>query len=228
MTMEGPTERLRILLADDHPVVLDGIKALVVADPRLTLVGEAKDGVTALRMALEMHPDVLVLDLSMPGLNGVEVARKLLSVYPQCRVLVLTVHEDGAYMRELLELGVAGYVLKRSATEELGRGIHAVAAGGIYLDPVIAGRAIGLRAKPAPADAAEAPLADLSTREIDVLRLTAAGHSNKTIAAKLVIGVKTVDTYKARAMAKLGFQSRVEVVRYAISKGWLAEPEATL
>jgi DNA-binding NarL/FixJ family response regulator len=212
---------LRVFLADDHPVVLDGIKALVVADLGLELVGEAQDGRTALRRAIELQTDVAVLDLSMPGLNGIEVARQLLAACPDCRVLILTVHEDGAYLRQLLELGVSGYVLKRSATEELSRGIHAVAAGGIYLDPVIAGRAVGVGPRHTQPGAEIGTRGELSAREIDVLRMTAIGHSSKTIAAKLQIGVKSVDTYKSRAMAKLGFQSRVEVVRYAAAKGWL-------
>jgi DNA-binding NarL/FixJ family response regulator len=216
--------KLRVFLADDHPVVLAGMKALIVADARLELVGEANDGRAALRSALDLKPDVAVLDLSMPGLNGAEVARQLIAAYPACRVLVLTAHEDGAYLVQLLETGVAGYVLKRSATDELVRGIHAVAAGGIYLDPAIAGRAVGQAAQRALAGGGAADGGDLSARELDVLRLTAVGHSNKTIAARLLIGVKTVDTYKARAMVKLGFQSRVDVVRYAMSKGWLSEP----
>jgi DNA-binding NarL/FixJ family response regulator len=215
---------VRVFLADDHPVVLAGMKAMIVADSGLELVGEARDGRTALRQALNLRPDVAVLDLSMPGLNGVEVARQLLEACPQTRVLVLTVHEDAAYLRQLLETGVGGYVLKRSAPEELIRGIHAVATGGLYLDPAIAGRAVGQNAQRTPNGADATATTDLSAREIDVLRLTAVGHSNKTIAARLLIGVKTVDTYKARAMAKLGFQSRVEVVHYAMSKGWLNDP----
>jgi DNA-binding NarL/FixJ family response regulator len=215
---------VRVFLADDHPVVLAGMKAMVVADPGLELVGEARDGRTALRQAIALKPDVAVLDLSMPGLNGVEVSRQLLEACPQTRVLVLTVHEDGAYLRQLLETGVGGYVLKRSATEELIRGIHAVAGGGLYLDPAIAGRAVGQSAQRIHVGADPGATTDLSAREVDVLRLTAVGHSNKTIAARLLIGVKTVDTYKARAMSKLGFQSRVEVVHYAMSKGWLNDP----
>ena len=109
----------------------------------LELVGEARDGLNALRLAVDLKPDVAILDLSMPGLNGIEVAARLLDTCPQCRVLILTVHEDAAYLRQLLDLGVAGYVLKRSATEELRRAIRAVAAGGIYLDPAIAARAVG-------------------------------------------------------------------------------------
>ena len=141
--IEQPTSPLRVFLADDHPLVLDGIKAFLREDEGLELVGEARDGPNAVRHAIELQPDVAVLDLSMPGLNGIEVAAKLLQACPQCRVLILTVHEDAAYLRQLLDLGVAGYVLKRSATEELRRAIHAVAAGGIYLDPAIAARAVG-------------------------------------------------------------------------------------
>jgi DNA-binding NarL/FixJ family response regulator len=223
MDQQAPV-RLRVFLADDHPVVLSGMKALVAGDPDIEVVGEASDGPNALRRALELKPDVAVLDLSMPGLNGIEVARKFLAACPACRVLVLTVHEDGAYLRQLLDLGVAGYVLKRSATEELIRGIHAVGAGGIYLDPAIAGRAIGRSTPHAPGRDENSAIAELSTREIEVLRLAAVGHSNKTIAAKLQIGAKSVETYKARGMAKLGFHNRVEVVRFALSMGWLSDP----
>ena len=211
---------VRVFLADDHPVVLDGMRNLVVSDPGLRVVGEAQDGPTALRRAIALRPDVAVLDLSMPGMGGVEVARGLLEACPECRVLVLTVHEDGAYLRDLLDLGVAGYVLKRSASEDVRRGIHAVAAGGLYLDPAIASQALGRGAGAHPAQAGGSG-DDLSARELEVLRLTAAGQSNKAIAALLDIGLKTVDTYKARAMAKLGFKSRVEVVRFAVGRGWM-------
>ncbi len=222
--MSDSSEPLRVFLADDHPLVLEGIKSLILADSGLALVGEARDGASALRRASELAPDVAVLDLSMPGLNGIEVARKLLEVCPECRVLILTVHEDAVYLRQLLELGAAGYVLKRSATEELRRAIHAVAAGGTYLDPAIAARAIGRNGGGAQSVSADGVVADLSPREIEVLRLTAIGHSNKSIANTLRIGVKSVDTYKARAMEKLGFRSRVDVIRFAVSKGWLSDP----
>jgi DNA-binding NarL/FixJ family response regulator len=225
---ETPRQVLRVFLADDHPVLLEGMKMLVRADPGLDLVGDASDGATALVRAIPLQPDVVVLDLSMPGMHGSEVARSLLAASPQSRILILTVHEDGAYLRQLLRFGVAGYVLKRSATDELRRGIYAVGAGGIYIDPAIAGRAIGLESAPAAAGVVEPSLAEsLSHREVDVLRLTAMGYSNKEIATKMEIGVKTVDTYKARAMAKLGFQSRVEVVRFALAQSWLTDREIT-
>jgi DNA-binding NarL/FixJ family response regulator len=213
---------VRVFLADDHPVVLAGIKALLTADSDIDIVGEARDGQTTLRTAIELRPDVLVLDLSMPGLSGMDVTRQLLAAFPECKVLVLTVHEDRAYVRKLLEFGAVGYVLKRSASEDLLRAIHAVAAGGIYLDPAIAGQAIDSTAN-RQQDDGQGRAADLSEREVEVLRLTALGHSNKAIAAVLRVGVKSVETYKSRAMDKLGFHSRVELVGYALGHGWLAE-----
>jgi DNA-binding NarL/FixJ family response regulator len=213
---------VRVFLADDHPVVLAGIKALLTADPGIEIIGEARDGHSALRTAVELRPDVLVLDLSMPGLSGMDVVRQLLTECPDCKVLVLTVHEDRSYVRKLLEFGAVGYVLKRSAAEDLLRAIHAVAAGGIYLDPAIAGQAIDSSAN-RQAEEGQGRGADLSEREVEVLRLTALGHSNKAIAAVLRVGVKSVETYKARAMDKLGFHSRVELVGYALGHGWLAE-----
>jgi DNA-binding NarL/FixJ family response regulator len=210
----------RVLMVDDHPVVLAGLKALVEADPDFEVVGNARDGRTALRLAKQLLPDVVVLDISMPEMNGIEVATALLAERPECRVLVLTVHEDRAYLRQLVEAGVCGYLLKRSASDELIRALHAVVSGGMYLDPAIAGKVVGRAARggahPQPGQASE-----LSERETDVVRLVAGGHSNKEISARLAISVKTVETYKARAMDKLGYRSRVELVRYAADQGWL-------
>jgi DNA-binding NarL/FixJ family response regulator len=212
----------RVVMIDDHPVVLAGLKALVEADPDFQIVGEARDGRAGLRLAKQLRPDVVVLDISLPEANGVEVATALLAELPDCRVLVLTVHEDRAYLRQALEAGVSGYLLKRSASEELIRALHAVVAGGIYLDPAIAGKVVGRPARNV-LQALEGRLVELSERETDVLRLVATGHSNKEISLRLSISVKTVETYKARAMQKLGYRSRVEVVRYAADQGWLRD-----
>jgi DNA-binding NarL/FixJ family response regulator len=216
-----PGPHLRVLLADDHPLVLDGIRSLLKGDSGLEIVGEARDGRVALRMAIELRPDVAVLDLSMPGLNGADVTRQLLREHPNCKVIVLTVHEDRSYFRKLIEVGAVGYVLKRSVSEDLLRAIHSVADGGIYLDPAIAGKAIeGISHR--PGDAAD-HWVDLSEREIEILRLAALGHSNKEIAAQLDISVKSVETYKARGMDKLGFRSRVQLVGHAVAEGWLKD-----
>jgi DNA-binding NarL/FixJ family response regulator len=154
-------------------------------------------------------------------MSGTEVAKALLVEQPECRILVLTVHEDRATLRQLLDLHVAGYLVKRSAADELLRAVHAVAAGGTYLDPLIAGKVIGTA--PSASRSPCGPTMELSDPETDVLRLIANGHSNKEISTRLAISVKTIETYKARAMEKLGFKSRVDVVRHAASKGWLPD-----
>jgi DNA-binding NarL/FixJ family response regulator len=212
---------LRVLMADDHPIVLAGMKALVAAEPDLDVVGEARDGRSALSLAKELRPNAAVLDIGMPGLNGLEVALALRTEAPEIRVIILTVHEDRAYLRQLLEAGVSAYLLKRSAAEELVRAIHAVADGGLYLDPAIAGKVVGTTAR--GSSALLGSPAELSERETEVLRLLAEGHTSKEISARLSISVKTVETYKARAMDKLGFKTRVDVVRYAASRGWLRD-----
>ena len=155
---------LRVLMVDDHPVVLAGLEALVEAAPDFQVVGKARDGRSALRLAKQLLPDVVVLDISMPEMNGIEAATALLAERPECRILVLTVHEDRAYLRQLVEAGVSGYLLKRSASDELIRALHAVASGGMYLDPAIAGKVVGRASRsshhPQPGQAAE-----LSERE---------------------------------------------------------------
>ena len=210
----------RIFLADDHVVLRDGVKALVDAEPDMVVVGDAGDGAAAIALCQELNPDVIVLDISMPGMNGVDVMRKLAEVCPRSRALVLTVHESTAYLRQMLEAGASGYVIKRSAGKDLIHAIRSVAAGGTYIDPKVAEKlAIGLRAK--NKKDYDTLGGELSERETDVLRMIAQGFSSKEIAHSLNIGQKSVDTYKSRAMQKLGLESRTEVVRYAMSQGWL-------
>jgi DNA-binding NarL/FixJ family response regulator len=211
---------IRVFLADDHPMMLNGIRALLDREHGLSVVGEALDGRAALAGATELRPDIVVLDISMPGLNGVELAERLASSLPECRIVALSVHEDRAYVRRLLEVGAVGYVLKRSAATELVRALRAVATGGIYLDPAVAAGAIGWQSARRTVITG-APLAELSDREVAVMRLTAEGHGNKAIARLLGIAIKTVETHKANGMTKLGFESRVELVRYAASRGWI-------
>ena len=211
---------LRILLADDHPVVLAGIKSLIMAEEGLDVVAEAQNGLSALEMGEALQPDIAVIDISMPGMLGTALAGRMRSSCPGCRLIALTVHEDRGYLRQMLESGVTGYVLKRSAAEDLIRAVRIVAAGGIYIDPEMSTKAFDKAPGEAPEQDAEDG-ADLSKREIEVLRLLAEGYSSKAVAARLDIAVKTIETYKARAFEKLGFQSRVELIRYAVSKGWL-------
>jgi DNA-binding NarL/FixJ family response regulator len=218
--------RIRVALADDHPVVLAGVKALLAAAPEVTLVGEAGTGSAALQLFRETRPDVAVIDISLPDLNGLELARRLAEACPDVKLLALTVHEDRAYIQPLLQAGARGYLLKRSAAEDLVRAIRAVAAGGVYLDPAVADKALSDVARlggagPVAASDDEA----LSQREGEVLRLTARGFSNKEIDGRLDVSVKTIEKYKARASEKLGLRTRAEIVRYGASHGWLDEVE---
>lgn len=210
----------RVALADDHPVVLAGIKALLQSAPEIELVGEATSGAAALKLITEAAPDVGVIDISMPDLNGVDLARRLGEACPRVKLLALTVHEDRAYVQQLLQAGARGYLLKRSAAEDLIRAIRAVAAGGVYLDPAVADKALPASNARGTGSAGAGTL-ELSPREADVLRLTAQGFSNKEIAAQLDVSVKTVETYKARGAEKLGLGTRADIVRYGASQGWL-------
>ena len=214
------THPVRVLLADDHPIVLAGIRALLTQDSGVEIVAEASDGQEALRLTIALRPDIAVLDMSMPVMSGAAVARRLREAGSPCKIIALTVHEESAYLRQLLEAGMGGYILKRSAADDLLRAIWVVADGGVYFDPAIAGHIVQTTMRRTQ-DGAPAGAVDLSEREMDVLRLTALGHSNKAIASELGIAVKTVETYKTRAMEKLGFRSRVDVIRYALGKGWL-------
>lgn len=211
---------IRVALADDHPIVLAGIKALLQATPDVALVGEATTGMAALEMICQASPDVAIIDISMPDLNGLDLARRLAERCPQVRLLVLTVHEDRAYVQPLLQAGARGYLLKRSAAEDLLRAVQAVAEGGIYLDPAVADKALPSSSRPDVKPGAEEAL---SPRECEVLRLIAQGFSNKEIAGRLSVSVKTAETHKARAAEKLGLRSRADIVRYGASHGWLDE-----
>jgi DNA-binding NarL/FixJ family response regulator len=182
------------------------------------VVGEAADGPAAVRLANELDPDVAVVDVSMPGLGGAEATAQMREARPDRKVVALTVHEDPGYLRLMLDAGATGYVLKRSAAAELVRAVRAVAAGGAYTDPALAAGGPGR----AGAELRAGGDAGLSEREEEVVRLIALGYGNKQVAARLKVSAKTVETYKARSLEKLGIRSRVEVVRFAVRQGWLA------
>jgi DNA-binding NarL/FixJ family response regulator len=214
--------KLRIFLGDDHAVVREGLKALVNAQPDMEVIGEAGDGRTALQQAKELQPDIVILDVSMPELNGSQVTQQLKQACPHVKALALTVHEDKSYLRQLLAAGASGYVLKRAAAQELIHALRTVAAGGVYLDPALAGKVVGgFVRRPALKDVPQG--SDLSERETEVVRLIAQGYSNKEIATRLDLSVKTVETYKARSMEKLGLHSRADLVRLALLRGWLQD-----
>jgi DNA-binding NarL/FixJ family response regulator len=215
------TGKIRIVLADDHPIVLDGLRNLIRAEPDLELVGEAASGLSALKIIREQRPDVAVLDISMPELNGILLSRRLAGEMPALRLLVLTLHEDRAYLNQALEAGVRGYVLKRSAVENLVQAIRAVMVGGLYIDPAIVGRVFESKQVNKRLLARKGVAPALTDREADVLKMAALGFTNKEIASRLDVGVKSIETYKARGLEKLGLKTRAELVRYASGQGWL-------
>jgi DNA-binding NarL/FixJ family response regulator len=210
---------LRILLADDHATVRHGLKLMIDDEPDMKVVGEANDGNEVLRQVRELKPDVVVMDISMPGMNGLAATRALKKLQPHAVIVTLTRHADDAYLHELLRAGVAGYVLKRSAPAELLHAIRRTAAGGQYLDSTLTARVtagfIGTEGR------AKKPPSGLTDREAAVLRLIASGYSNKEIAAQLSLSVKTIEAHKANAMRKLDLTGRIDIVKYAILQGWL-------
>jgi two-component system, NarL family, response regulator NreC len=211
---------LRILLADDHVVVRHGLKLVIEDQPDLTVVAEAGDGESAVQQALKLKPDVIVMDISMPGMNGLAATRKLRLLQPKAAIVTLTRHTDDAYLQELLRAGVSGYVLKQSAPIELVQAIRAAAAGRQYIDSALTARVTAAFLGRPPRLKGQ-PNAGISERESEVLRLIASGHSNKEIAARLSLSVKTVEAHKANAMRKLDLNGRIDIVNYAILQGWL-------
>ncbi|HVF44088.1 MAG TPA: response regulator transcription factor [Pyrinomonadaceae bacterium] len=214
--------KIRVFLADDHMVVREGLKSLVNAQADMHVVGEAAGGGEACRAARELSPDVVVMDVSMPDMGGAEATVLLRRECPRVKVLALTVYEDKSYLRQMLDAGASGYVLKRAVTDELVRAIRTVAAGGSYVDPTLAGSLVSSYFNQSTAEG-RAPAGELSERESQVLSLIAWGYSNKEIGWKLSISAKTVDTYKLRLMEKLNLRSRTDIVRYALREGLLRE-----
>ena len=220
--MAEPPRPLRIVLADDHATVRQGLRLLIDEQSDMTVVSEAGDGQSAIAAVAEWKPDVVVMDISMPGINGLNATRMLKERHPECRVVALTRYSDDAYLQELLRAGVAGYVLKQSASIELLQAIRAAAAGGHYLDSTVTGRVTdGFLARDGRKARQAGP--SLSERESEVLRLIARGYSNKEIAAQLDLSVKTVEVHKANGMRKLGFRGRIDIVRFAILQGWMQD-----
>lgn len=219
--MSGPG-RIRILLADDHTVLRAGLRALLSAQPDLEVVGEASDGAEAVRLSRTLAPDVVVMDIGMPGTGGMDATARIRRDFPTVRVLVLSMHDDQGYLRQALKAGASGYVLKRAADTTLLAAIRAAARDEVYLDPSMARGLVEEVVRPGGAGRKPAPLSD---REQDVLRLLARGHTNQQVADRLCIGIKTVETYKARLMEKLGLKGRAELVRYAIQHGFLKETD---
>ncbi len=214
-------ERIRVLLADDHAVLRAGLRALLSAEPDMEVVGEAENGEEALRQAAALHPDVIVLDIAMPRLNGLDVIRRLNALGGSAKVLVLTMHDEEQYLLQVLRAGGSGYLSKAAADTALMEAIRTVHRGEAYLYPSATARLLedyrGRKAED-ETDGYDS----LSEREREVLALTAAGYTNQEIADKLVISAKTVDTYRSRMMEKLRLRHRSELVKFALRHGLLS------
>ncbi len=214
------SEPIRIVLVDDHAVLRAGLTALLNAEADMAVGGAAGDGAESLRVVSALQPDVILLDINMPTMSGLEALPELRKVAPKGRILILTMHDDQTYLRQVLALGGSGYVLKQAADSELLTAIRTVYYGGTFLHPSHAQALLTVPTAPTVATVAD-DLSILSERELEVLKLVALGHSNKEIAEMLFLSVKTVETYKTRLMEKLDLKSRAALVRYALQHGLL-------
>jgi DNA-binding NarL/FixJ family response regulator len=217
------SEKIRVALADDHPIVLAGLRNLIEPEVDLELVGQSTSGQSALKMIREQLPDVAIIDISMPEINGITLARRLAEECPSVRVLILTFYEERSFLKQALAANVKGYVLKRSAAENLVPAIRAVELGELYVDPSLSSELQGDIVTPTGKEQQTGNALGLTDREASVLKYSARGLTTKEIAARLELSAKTVETYKFRAAEKLGLKTRAEIVRFASAQGWLEE-----
>jgi two-component system response regulator NreC len=220
--MAARPPRIRVMIADDHAILRAGLKMLVNAQADMEVISEAPDGELAVQTARETKPDVALLDLTMPGVGGMKALREMASDCRKTRVLVLTMHDDPAYLRSALAAGAAGYLLKRAVDAELLAAIRAVHRGGIFVDPRLANILVreALAKRCTRADSTR-PANLLSDRELQVLTLVARGYTSAEIAKRIFVGVKTIETYRSRFAEKLGLRTRSDVVRFAVQMGLL-------
>jgi two-component system, NarL family, response regulator NreC len=214
---------IRILIADDHGVIRAGLRALLEDIPDITVVGEASDGVEAIVKAVELKPDILLMDLSMPNMGGIEATLQLSQKEPKVRVLILTVHEEESLLKEVVRMGAAGYIVKRAAQEDLLHAIRVVARGDLYIHPTMT-RAL-FKETPAYTPLQVPESETLTLREIEVLQLLTKGYTNRQIAEQLSLSPRTVEGHRANLSGKLGLHSRVELVEYAEKHGLLKNKE---
>jgi len=213
---------IRILIADDHGLLRAGLKTLLNSDPNLEVVGEATSGEEALQVVRETHPEVVLMDMGLPGMDGLEATRRLVQDIPGVRVLMMTMYEDSELVKESIRAGASGYIIKRAAESELIDAIYAVWRDMIYIHPSMMQSLVS----PPPNAGSEAPIKiePLTAREIEILRLIVKGFTNRQIGSTLNISIRTVETHRSNVMEKLNLHSRVELVRYATEHGFLQEP----
>jgi two-component system response regulator NreC len=216
-------DKIRILIVDDHPIVRTGLRTLLGAQPDMEVVGEAGAGDEAVKDALDLAPDVIVMDVTMEGMGGLEATSKIRECAPETKVLILTVHKSVQYLRRALEAGATGYVLKQAADTELAVAIRVVHRGEVFVYPVFTKVLLGDLAPQEEDSDGAAPdsYESLSAREKQVLKLVALGYTNRQIADQLFLNAKTVGTYRSRLMSKLDLKSRPALVRYALKRGLL-------
>ena len=220
MELERRVKMLNVVLAEDHATVREGIKMLVNAQTDMRVIGEAADGAAAIKKVREKRPDILVMDISMPEMNGLKATRKLKAEFPDVKILTLTRHADDSFLEQLISAGANGYVLKQSAPAELINAIRAIGSGKSYLDSSLAGKVMSsIAGRKLRGDQS----GEISDREREVLRLIALGYANKEIASQQGLSVKTVEAHKANAMRKMNMTGRIDIVRYAILQGWLED-----
>jgi two-component system response regulator NreC len=205
--------KIRILLADDHAVVRRGFGLILGQEPDMQVIGEAGNGIDAVRLALELRPTLVIMDIAMTPVNGVEATRRIIEAAPDTRILILSMHKDAVYVRETLRAGAKGYLLKESIDQDLLRAVRAVAQGDGFLSPEVSGTVLQDYKK------VEDPFDQLTAREREVLQLLAEGKTAKEIATELDISVYTVDAHRGRIMKKLSLRSSTEIVRFAMRKG---------
>lgn len=215
----------RIILVDDHPVVLAGLKALVLGLLDFDLVGLASCAAEALALVRGQRPDLAVLDMGLPGMSGLTLAERILEELPDTRIVMLTHYEEPSYVQKALRTGIRGYVLKASASEKVAQALRTVLSGGVYIDSDLEDfRSEWIRKLCPTAGVSTATASDtLTYREMQVLRLAAVGHSNKEIARRIGLGIKSVETYRYRACKKLMLHSRLDIIRYGASHGWILD-----
>ncbi|AWK76552.1 hypothetical protein CBI38_34875 (plasmid) [Rhodococcus oxybenzonivorans] len=211
------TEQLRVLLCDDHTIMRSGLRRILGDAADITVIGETGTAADAVEMARTEKPDIVVMDLTLPDASGITAIERIRTVSPASRVLVLTMHEDIAYLREAFAAGAAGYLVKAAADAELLRAVHDVAAGTRYVDPSMGAALVDGGTQ--PQNLAEAAVASLSERELEILRLVALGYTNPEMAKKLILSVRTIETYRSRIQQKVGLRSRAELARLAREAG---------
>ena len=214
---------IHILLADDHAILRAGLKMMLNAQPDMEVIGEAHDGRQALHEALRLHPDVILMDITMPDMNGIEATRQVKKQLPDVKVLILTMHENDEYVFQALRAGASGYLLKEAADTDLINALHVIQSGNFYLSPTAQSVMVGDYLQRVHAGEEKDSYSSLTEREREILKLVAEGFTNNQIAERLVISPKTVDTHRTHIMDKLNLHSRAELVKYAMRRGLLED-----